>query len=276
MRRHFQIKKSHGGIEKFSQAKLFSSLRRSGLPPTQCRIISDKVSREIHEGSKTKEIYHKTLKLVKQTSSVAAIHYSLKRAIFELGPSGHHFEVFVARYFQELGYNTKICQTIKGRFVNHEVDVIAEKEGKKYFIECKFHNRVGIKNDIKIALYVKARWDDLKEGPEANHLAGFYLASNTAFSLDAIAYANGSGLKLLGVNAPPEKSFLEQIKSMHLYPITSLKGLSKIIRSQLLDKGIILAKDIPGQLNLLFKLGISEDQIEQLLKEVEKLKESKS
>jgi hypothetical protein len=273
MKPNFWIKKSHGGLENFSQKKLFSSLQRAGLPSKQCRIITDRVSKEVHEGSKTKEIYRKTLKLVKQTSPAAAIHYSLKRAIFELGPSGHHFEVFVARYFQELGYKTQICQNIKGHFVNHEVDVIAEKDGKKYFVECKFHNRVGIKNDIKIALYVKARWDDLKEGPAGKDLTGFYLASNTAFSLDALVYAKGTNLKLLGVNAPVEKSFLEEIKIMKLYPITSLRGLNKIVRNQLLDKGIILAQDIPRQANLLFQLGMHEDQIEKLMREIENLKE---
>lgn len=268
----FQIYKSHGGVENFSKKKLYSSLRRSGLPNRQSQLITDKVTKVISEGARTRDIYRKTLSLVHQASPVAAIHYSLKRAIFELGPTGHHFESFVARYFEELGYSTTTCAILPGRFVKHEVDVIATRNSKRAFVECKFHNRVGIKNDIKIALYVKARWDDLKAGPEGGNLESYYLASNTAFSLDALAYAKGSGLKLLGVNAPAELPFLEEIKSMHLYPITSLKSLNRFIREELLTRNIILAKDLPHELSLLRRLGMTEGQVERLLSEIELLK----
>lgn len=273
-RRKFYIKKSHGGIETFSRKKLVTSLQRSGLPKSHCQRIADRVSREVKEGEKTKDIYRKALKLVDQDSPIAAAHYSLKRAIFNLGPAGHHFETFVARYFEKLGHTTTTRRNMMGRLVSHEVDVIAKKNGKRYFVECKFHNRVGIKNDIKVALYVKARWDDLKQGVEGKNLAGFYLASNTAFSQDAITYAKGSGLHLLGVNAPPERSFLEEIKALHLYPITSLKNLKVKIKDQLLENNVVLASELPENVNLLFRLGMQEAQINQLLLEIELLKQS--
>ena len=273
--KNFQIYKSHGGVEKFSDRKLYLSLLRSGLPPKQSKSITDKVSREISEGSKTRDIYRKALQLVKQTSPVAAIHYSLKKAIFELGPTGFHFEQFVAKYFEEMGYTTSTGKILNGRLVKHEVDIIGVKDGRRIFVECKFHNRIGIKNDIKIALYVKARWDDLKEGVEGKKLAAFYLASNTSFTSDAITYAKGSGLNLLGVNAPVEKPFIEEIKSLQLYPITSLKGLNKHFTKELLAKNILLAREIPEQINLLFKLGMEERVINQLLAEVKLLKERK-
>ncbi len=268
----FSIYKSHGGMEHFSKKKLYSSLRRSGLANKESQIIADKVSQEVGVGSKTKDIFRKTLSLVTQASPLAAAHYSLKRAIFDLGPTGHHFESFVARYFDELGYKTNLCKVLPGRLVKHEVDVIATRNGKRAFVECKFHNRIGIKNDIKIALYVKARWDDLKEGPEGKDLDAFYLASNTAFSIDAITYAKGTGLQLLGVNAPTDNPFLDEIKSMCLYPITSLKSISKIFKKELLEKNIILAKDLPANINLLLSMGMTEGQIDHILKEIEILK----
>jgi hypothetical protein len=274
-KKNIQIYKSHGGLEKFSNEKLYSSLRRSGLQPKQCQLITDKVSGEIGEGSKTRDIYRKTLRLVNQSSPVAAVHYSLKKAIFDLGPSGHHFETFVSRYFEEIGYTTKTCQTLNGRLVKHEIDIIGIKNGKRVFIECKFHNRIGIKNDIKIALYVKARWDDLKQGVEGKKLDAFYLASNTAFTLDAITYSNGTGLKLLGVNAPVEKPFLEEIKALQLYPITSLKGLNKHFKNELLSRNILLAKELANQTNLLLKMGMEQRIIDQLLQEITLLKESR-
>ena len=273
-RQNFQIYKSHGGLEKFSNKKLYASLRHSGLPHKQSQIITEQVAREVSEGSKTRDIFRKTLKLVNQSSHLAAVHYSLKRALFDLGPSGHNFEAFVAKYFEEIGYQTKTCQTLKGRLVNHEIDVVGVKNGKRVFVECKFHNRVGIKNDIKIALYVKARWDDLKQGNEGKTLSAYYLASNTAFTLDAITYAEGTGLNLLGVNAPVNKPFVEEIKTLHLYPVTSLKRLNSKMKKELLLRNIILAKELPAQLSLLQKLGLRENEVDPLLAEIELLNKS--
>lgn len=269
--RNIKIYKSHGGQEHFSKKKLISSIKRSGLSHRQSQRIAERISQDIAEGAKTKDIFRKTLRLVKQDSPMAAIHYSLKRAILDLGPAGHHFETFVARYFKELGYHTLTRQSITGKLVKHEVDVIAMRNKKKVFVECKFHNRVGLKNDIKLVLYVKARWDDLRSGPAGKTLDGFYVASNTSFTQDALTYADGTGLKLLGVNAPRDNSFLDQVMAMHLYPITSLKRLSKGMVQELIEKDVILARDIPANINLLHRIGIPEDEINLLLGDVETL-----
>lgn len=268
-RKIFNIIKASGTPEKFSKKKLYTSLQHAGVPPKTCQSITDQISKEMNEGFKTRDIYRRALGLLNERSHIAAVHYSLKRALFDLGPSGYFFEEFVARYFEELGYETKTGQTFQGKFVRHEVDVTGHRPGKKIFVECKFHNRFGIKNDIKIALYVKARWDDLKEGPDGKGLSAFYLASNTAFSLDAITYATGTGLQLLGVNAPPEHSFLDQIKNLRLYPITSLKRLSRSMKHALLSQGIILAKDLINRHDLFLKYGWQERDIEMLMNEVD-------
>lgn len=267
----FNIIKASGTPEKFSKKKLYTSLKHAGVTPKTCQNITDQICKEMNEGFRTRDIYRRALGLLDERSHVAAVHYSLKRALFDLGPSGYYFEEFVARYFEELGYQTKTGQTIQGKLVKHEVDVVGSKAGKKIFVECKFHNRFGIKNDIKTALYVKARWDDLREGPEGKNLGGFFLASNTAFSLDAITYAEGSGLQLLGVNAPPERSFLDHIKNLRLYPITSLKRLNRSMKHQLLAHGIILAKDLVNRHDLFLKFGWQERDIDVLMNEVDLL-----
>ncbi len=266
--RRYRILKANGGAEAFSRNKLFRSLRRSGLSPKKCRLITDKVSAEIYEGASTRDIYRRAFQLVKQSSPVAAAHYSLKKALFELGPTGHHFETFVARYFEARGFQTVTCRTIQGKFVTHEVDVVATKGAEKYFVECKFHNRQGIKNDIKIALYVKARWDDLREGPEGKDLTGFCLATNTAFTGDAIRYAKGTKLQLLGVNAPEEKSFFDDIRNLKLYPVTSLRRISKMVRNELIAQNILLAAELLTEKKLLMRLGMTEMEFGTLSEEI--------
>ncbi len=267
-RRHFNIIKASGRPEIFSKNKLYQSIQHSGLSPKACKNITEQIASELNEGFKTRDIYRKALHLVKASSQVAAVQYSLKRALFDLGPSGHNFELFVSRYFEAKGFKTKTCQLVQGKFVKHEIDVLTEKNGLRNFVECKFHNRLGIKNDIKIALYVKARWDDLRTGPEGKLLKEFYLVSNTAFSTDAITYANGSGLKLLGINAPTGRSFLDEIKEMKLYPITSLRCINKSLKNSLIDKKIILARDLCGRKDVLSQLGINDSIIRDIMSEV--------
>jgi hypothetical protein len=272
MKRHkIRIRKASGVPQPFSKKKLFLSLQRTGLPANECRLISEKVEKEITEGTHTSEIYRKALKLIKQKSPIASVHYSLKKSLFELGPEGHLFEIFVARYFREIGYSVKTCHTLQGLLVKHEVDVIAKLNDDDFFAECKFHNHAGVKNDIKVALYVKARWDDLRKGPDGKNLKGYFIVTNTSFTSDAILYAKGTGLRLLGVNMPEGDSFLDKIKKLKLYPLTSLRHLSRSIKKELLAREIILARDLLDSLSLLGTMGMSEEQISSLKDEIETL-----
>ena len=275
MNNKIYIFKSSGNLEPFSKKKLFNSLRRSGLPLEKCHSITQKIVNEMRYGDNTQSIYKKALRLVNKESHYAAVQYSLKKAIFELGPAGHNFEKYVARYFNAIGFYTETGVTLPGRWVTHEVDVRAIKEMEMFYVECKFHNRISIRNDIKIALYVKSRWDDLKQGPDGKYLSGFYLASNTSFSADAIRYAEGTGLKLLGLNAPTEKPFIEEIKEMQLYPITSLKRLPKHIKDLFIAQDILLAEEVVTQLPLLEKYGMQENDIEAVVLEIELLTRKK-
>jgi len=271
MNTKFFIYKSSGGIEPFSKRKLFNSLKRSGLPIDKCHSITNQICNEIKQGDNTKSIYQKALRLVNKESHYAAVQYSLKKAIFELGPAGHNFERYVARYFNAIGFYTQNSVILQGQWVKHEIDVKLVKDQEIFFVECKFHNKMGIKNDIKTALYVRSRWEDLRKGPEGKNLTGFYLASNTGFTKDAIRYSEGTGLRLLGVNAPSEKSFIEEIKEMQLYPVTSLKRLPKNIKNYLISKDILLAEEVVTQLHLLEKFGMSEEDVAAVVFEIELL-----
>lgn len=265
------IKKSSGSLEPFSSKKLYSSIARTGLNSKLSKNIVDQIVSKVQTDSSTKEIYKHAIKLIKRKSTVAASRYSLKKSLLNLGPTGYEFEKYIAKYFEAIGFKTSVGIICQGKFVTHEVDVIASTEDKLYFTECKFHNNSGRKNDIKVALYVKARWDDLRQGKNGKNLDGYYLVSNTAFTKDAITYSCGVGLKLLGVNAPEKESLLDEIKALKLYPITSLIKLKKIYLNVLLSKGIILCSELLHQKKLLLKIGMSENEIIQLYSEINSL-----
>jgi len=260
--------KSTGAMQLFSAKKLERSIQRAGLMPKECKEITKEISKKIKPGVKTKDIFNNTFKLIKKKSPLAAIHYSLKKSLLELGPTGFEFEYFVSKYFQELGFLTEIGKIIQGEFVSYEVDIIATKQSYQTYIECKFHNNVGRSNDIKVALYVKARWDDLKNGLSGKTLKEYFIVTNTTFTADAITYSKGTGMILLGVNAPADESFLDKIKKMKLYPITSLIRLKKIYKQELLLNKIILCKDLLVSRNLLIKIGLSEEYIDEIFDDV--------
>ncbi len=264
------ILKSTGKVEYFSQKKLHKSIERTGLPKKCCKKIVEQISQNIKPGTSTKEIYKDAARLVQDQSPKAAVFYTLKKALLDLGPTGYEFEYFVAKYFEEIGFSTFVGITLQGQFVRHEVDVVASKANYQIYIDCKFHSNAR-KNDIKTVLYVKSRWDDLRNGPDGKYLREFYVASNTAFTSDAIEYAKGTGLNLLGVNAPEEESFLDKIRKHKLYPITSLRRLKKSVRLQLIGKKIILCKDLLKEKNLLLKLGMTSPEIDLLFVDIEKI-----
>lgn len=267
------VVKSNGDIERFSMNKFKKSIKRTGLRPAYCHQISKQVADKIHSGISTKDIYNETFKLIKKQSPIAAVHYSLKKAILELGPTGFIFELFVARYFECIGYKTYVGTTLQGQFVKHEVDVVAIKKNYMVCVECKFHNMVRTKNDIKVVLYVKSRWDDLKKGPDGKYLREFYVASNTSFTKDALVFSNGVGLKLLGVNAPEDESFLDKVKKHKLYPITSLKRIKKIYIQELIREKLIICSDLLDKRPTLKKIGMSDEEIKNLFIDINKLME---
>ena len=265
------IKKNSGEKEQFSKDKLVYSLIYAGASKDLARKIADEVYGKCFSGMSTRKIYSLAFAKLKKVSRSLASQYSIRKALLELGPDGYHFEKFIASLFEAKGYKVKTNQDKQGRCVRHEVDVIATRATEVNYCECKFHNRSGIKNDLKVALYVKARGDDLKENKE-NNLTRFWLISNTKFSKDAIQYSECAGLKLLGPTYPRESSLMYWIKETRNHPITSLTTLKKQDTKAVLKAGIVNINELLKSRALLSKIGYTDQQIEKIFNEVKELK----
>jgi Holliday junction resolvase len=266
------ITKFSGETAPFSDKKLSQSLQRAGASEDIASAITDKVSANLYEGMTTKKIYRMAFDLLKKTANPLAAKYKLKEAIMELGPSGYPFEKYVAAILNFQGYTVKVGEFVKGKCVNHEIDVIAEKENQHFMIECKYHNQRGTISDVKIPLYIQARFKDVEATwvQIPGHGAKFHqgwVVTNTKFSTDAIQYGTCAGLKLLGWDYPDKEGLREQIDRSMLYPITCLTTLTRIDKQKLLDKKIVLCMEICKDHQLLMNIGISESRIENILKE---------
>ncbi len=271
------ITKADGDQESFDENKLRESLRRAGADEVTVDTVAGKIRNELVSGITTKEIYKHAFFLLRKYKRPVAARYSLKRAIMDLGPSGFPFEDFLAEVFKQQGFKTKVGTIVQGFCVEHEVDVIAENENKIIIVEAKFHNDLSIKSDLKVALYVKARVDDIKRGGieskgNENH-SGLakavegWIITNTRFTENAIKYASCNDLKLLSWDYPSKGNLYDFIHDFSVHPVTSLTTLTKQEKTQLLDKGVVLCDSIKNDRNLLNSLGVSPLRAEKIHQE---------
>ena len=185
------IVKANGDREPFESSKLLQSLVRSGAAPQVAERITKRIADSITSGDRTQQIYRRAfteLRAQKESVGIAA-RYSVKRALLELGPSGYPFEHFVGQIFTEMGYTTQTGIQMSGVCVPHEVDVFAEKETETLVGEAKYHNSAGMVSDVKVALYVDARFDDIqrkRNGDGNTRRLTKILITNTKFSGQAV------------------------------------------------------------------------------------------
>ena len=276
MKKETLIKKASGETVKFSEEKLRTSLQRVGATEEQIDTVIDEVSEKLYEGITTKKIYRLAFNLLKYSSRHIAAKYHLKQAIMELGPSGYPFEKYIGEILHSQGYTVKVGETVQGKCVKHEVDVIARINNQQLLIECKYHNQPGIFCDVKVPLYIHARFKDVEDqwiksqGNETMIYQG-WVVTNTRFSTDAIQYGACAGLKLVGWDYPIKGSLKEQIDTLGLYPITCLTSLTKIEKQRLLDKKIVLCQEINHNQKLLEQIGVKASRINTILKETQRL-----
>lgn len=270
-----QIVKSSGEKVMFSIEKLRSSLRYSGADDILINQIIDTVRDELYQGISTKEIYNRAYTLLKKEKSVFASKYKLKRAIYELGPSGFPFERFVAALLEFSGYNTEVGKIMSGICVSHEIDVFAEKNGKINIIECKFHGEEGRNCNVKIPLYINSRYTDVKahwnrKNNEKQFESG-WVVTNTRFTSDAIQYGKCIGLYLLSWDYPKNNGLKERIDRLGLYPITVSTLLTTREKKILLSKDIVLCRQILKDNFFMNQLNISDERKHKIFNELAQL-----
>lgn len=273
-----KIRKANGQLEPFDAQKFKHSLLRSNASPVLVDKVIEHVAQEVEEGMTTHDIYHHAFSLLHKLEQPAAARYSLRRAITNLGPTGFPFEKFVAEIFKDMGYETLTDQIVQGSCVEHELDVVAWDSEKLIMSEVKFHNELGLKSDLKVTLYVKARFEDLAKvkfnyGGQERSLDEGWLITNTKFTQSATQYAKCQNLKIVGWDYPAEHSLREMIESRGLYPITILNSLSERDKRNLMDKGVILCRTIKDNPEILKSVGLLAENVDKLVREVSALTE---
>jgi hypothetical protein len=297
------ITKASGEKSPYDRQKLIQSMVKSGASVQVAEGVAAEIERHLTEGTSTKKIYHKAFRLLRQRSVHVASQYNLKHAIMLLGPSGYPFEQFIGELFKADGYEVKVGQMMHGRCVQHEVDVVAYRENYVILCECKFRNQPGSKTDVKVALYVHSRFNDLRNEIEPDPVAFLRsmefgpfsrldekksynperpislqgcIVTNAKFTEDAAQYGRCSNLFMIGWDDEGPGSLIAMIRRTKLIPVTVLKSLSHSELARIIDKGIVICRDLHQKIDTLKTLGIDEAKKRRLIIELEHILETRS
>jgi len=250
------ITKAEGTKSLFLPDKVRRSLLNAGATPEIAETVIGELCKRVYPDMSTHAIYKIAFSLLKKLSRPTAARYHLKQAIFELGPSGFPFEQYVAALFRHAGFSVATNQVVPGHCVKHEVDIVALRQSLHYIIECKYHQQAGTHCDVKIPLYIHARFRDIEqqsidEGRKQDADYQPWLVTNTRFTPDALQYGQCAGLHLMSWDFPAGRGLKDIIDRTGLYPVTCLTTLSRHEKQSLLSKGIVLCRSLaenPAQL----------------------------
>jgi hypothetical protein len=271
------ITKADGTQEAWEASKLLRSLKSAGAPDTLAQSIISHIEKDLVDGMRTADIYRHAFTLLKKEHRPLAAQYSLRKALLQLGPTGFPFERFIGQILEREGYKTQVGVMAHGMCVIHEVDVIAEKNDERIIVEAKYHNDPAVKTDVKVALYVYARYLDIMkrfeqtDGNAQTHFHRPWLITNTNFSSQAINYGTCVGLNMTGWNYPKGRTLQDIIQETQMHPLTCLTTLTNAQKQQLLISGLVLCQDILRKPEALRAIGISKDKIRTVITEGEAL-----
>lgn len=261
------VVKLSGDKEPFSEKKIRRSASRVGVPENLHDEMVSHVNSKLYDNIPTTEIFAHIKEFLRTNKGSAyATRFNLKSGLSQLGPSGYPFEKYLALLLKEEGYKTKTNQILAGKCVRHEVDVVAEKDGMTYTVEAKFHSKQGIRTDVKTALYIKARYDDIKANWQEPSPIEPWIATNTRFTTDAEQFATCSGIKLTSWDYPKNASLRDKIDKSQLHPVTILESVSASQKKTLLENGIVTCKQIAEEEKVLKRI-LPQNVYENLVRE---------
>jgi len=266
------VTKADGSLAPYAPEKLRSSLVRAGATHEEAEAVAQAVEAGLHEGMSTQIIYKQAFSRLQKQAKGPAARYRLKRALFDLGPTGFPFERFIGRVFEAEGFRVQTGVQAEGRCVPHEIDVWAEQGEAIHLAECKFHRHAGQKSSIQVPLYFRSRLVDVAERRTALGLPGTltgWVVTNTRLSTEALQYAACIGLKALDWDSPDGGGLRELIDRHHLHPVTCLSSLNRMEKDRLIGGGTVLCAEVTE--HVLLQRRIDPRKVQRILSECKDL-----
>jgi len=241
------VRKWDGTLEPFDRGKAVRTCHRLKLSQREAEEVVDEIERRLYEGIPSKSIMDMILEFGKSHRSHLGHMVDLREAMAAMRPKPD-FEQFVAILLQEAGYKTVTNQVLYGKCVDHEIDVIALKEGETIYVEVKHHTQPHTFTGLDTFLEVNSVFEDLKDG----YLAGRHsfnftrplLVLNTKVSDHARRYSACRGIGAIGWSIPEHAGIESMVHEKSLYPVTIFKGVDPKVFARLGDVGIFTVRQL--------------------------------
>ena len=266
-----KIIKSSGVEVRYDPEKVRKSIIRTGATPEMAEQVMKRVEPKVRDGMTTKELYKMVLDELKKDSLCFACRYNLREAILKMGPAGFKFEKYVAGILRAYKYDARVPdEELKGSCVKHEVDVVAEKNGRTMFIEAKFRNKFSDYVNLKDTMATWARFLDLVDGAAVGktiHFDEAWIVTNGGFSDRAKQFGVCKGMHMIGWNFPPERSLVGMVDYMTLYPVTVLADLKQHELEGFARQRMILCREVAEKEpdEIAEQIGISEERASEII-----------
>jgi hypothetical protein len=244
---NIQIIKANGEPSVFNPQKVLGSIQRTGADKATAEQVLHAVEKKLKDGMHTKQIYQMVREELTKQQPWAAARYNLRDAINKMGPAGYNFEQYVASVLEAYGYVTETPDTYQGACVSHEIDVTAEKDGRRIFIEAKFRRDYAGTVNIKDTLATWSRFLDLVDGSKIGlcpHFDEVWIVTNGRFTDQSLKYGHCKNIHLVGWNHPSENSFAHMVDVNALYPITIIDDLAPSEITNFAKAGLMLCREI--------------------------------
>ncbi len=264
------IKKSNGERAPFDPNKIRSSIKRAGGGVAMQDKILAIVEKHLRPGITTEEIYSLVHSELNKAEPSTGARYRLRSGLLRLGPAGYNFEKYVASILTRYGYKTELPFELQGACVSHEVDVIAEKDGRKMFIEAKFRNKFDDVVNIKDTMATWSRYLDLVEGARLGlcpHFDEAWIVTNARFTSHSLKFAHCKNMVMVGWNHPKERTFAKMVDLQTLYPLTILDDISDEEIHNFAEHELMLCQEIAHEdaKALEKKTGIKQKRLKELI-----------
>jgi len=270
------IIKANGEKARFEKKKIVGTCLRAGVSQKQAEKIASEVESNVRNGMRTREVLKMVLKKLDALETGHGEKYRLRDAISDLSPEFHEFEKYVAHLLRAQGYTTKWNEIIQGEVIEHQIDIVAEKDGGHYLVECKHHRNPHRMTGLDIPLTYWAILDDIQRGYEKGVIKRrfdkMWLVTNTKFSMHAIKYANAKGVILTGWGQPRKNDLPSLIHEKGLYPVTVL-GLQKEELSKFSSTGFLLLEELilAGDGEIQKRTGLSKKRVSDIMNKAKRV-----
>ena len=241
------VTKADGSKQLYDRAKIIKTCLRMGATHRIAMEVADKIEDGMYQGISTKKILQMIARFMRKYKPGVRHFWDLRKGL-SLMSSKPEFEIFVRAVLSHDGFDVGANRLLRGKCVEHEVDAIAKKHGKTYFVEAKHHLSYHALTGLDESRIARAVLEDVTEGFELGktdiRIDGAMIVTNTKFSKQAKRYGKCRGLLQIGWSTPENQSLQNMIDKDQLYPLSCLKGLRIENRNKLVNSGIVLMKQL--------------------------------